>query len=281
MGIKPIFLLAILALAAGALGGDAGLAADRNKGRQTHNGAPGSKPVERRLSSAELGALMMARIGRHFVADSRHAGDEGLPLIFYDRPRPFGLWLCRVNVFTVPDQIVRGDKEMHGEDELELYTKYVIWRRPTAPEPTVQEREAGCAAYRDFKHMFGSPEPGPEQRGPYVADVIFEQVRSGHVTIPLTCEDQRPHSLTGTCNALDILRGLTLKELGGVLTKSQKEGDGVTTYEDQLIFDLKHNKQCCSEELLRMTVTSDQHWARQGGDRADPRSAALVVECHC
>jgi len=33
---------------------------------------------------------------------------------------------------------------------------------------------------------------------------------------------------------------------------------------DQLTFDLKHNSQCCSEELLHMTVTSDQHWGRQG-----------------
>jgi len=281
MGIKPIFLLAILALAAGVLGGDAGIAADRSENRQTRTEPRGSKPAEPRLSSAELGALMMARIGRHFVADSRHAGDEGLPLIFYDRPRPFGLWLCRVNVFMVPDQIVRGDEEANGEDELELYTKYAIWRRPTAPEPSAQEREAGCAAYRDFKHMFGSPNPGPEERGPYVADVIFEQISSGHATIPLTCEDHRPHSLTGTCNALDVLRGLTLKDLGGVETKSEKEGDGVTTYEDQLTFDLKHNSQCCSEELLRMTVTSDQHWARQGGDRADPRSAALEIICLC
>ena len=202
-------------------------------------------------------------------------------MTFYGQPKPFGDWLCRVAVFRVPDKIVRGVEEPEYEDDLVLYEQYAIWRRPTAAPSTGKEEDAACAAYRDFEHMFDAPEPGPQQRGPYVADIIFEQVSSGHVTIPLTCKDNRSYPLTVTCDAVKILRGLTLKELGGVSTKSAKQGDGVITYEDELTFDLKHNTQCCSEELLRMTVTSDQHTATQGGDRADPRSAALEIECIC
>jgi len=285
-GIRPIFLVAIgataiAAFALGVISGGAWIASGRARERESQLAAFSRRSTASQLPSAKLGERLMARVGRHFVADTSDGWEKGVSMTFYGQPKPFGGWLCRVAVFTVPDKIVRGVEEPGYEDDLELREKYAIWRRPTAAPSTDKEEDAACAAYRDFKHMFSAREPGPEQRGPYVADIILEQVSSGHVTIPLTCKGNRSYPLIGTCDAVKILRGLTLKEFDGVSTKSEKRGDGVTTYEDELTFELKHNKQCCSEELLRMTVTSDQHTATQGGDRADPRSAALEIECIC
>ena len=286
MGIRPIFLAAIGALAIGAfaiglISGAAWIAIGKDRDRELQLAAFSQRSTASRLPSAKLGERLMARIGQHFVADTSDHWDKGLSMTFYGQPKPFGDWLCRVVVFRVPDKIVRGVEEPRYEDDLDLSTRYAIWRRPTAAPPTAKEGDVACAAYRDFEHMFDSPVAGPQQRGPYVADVIFEQVSSGHVTIPLTCQDHHAYPLTSACDAVKILRGLTLKELGGVSTKSEKQGDGVITYEDLLTFELKHSTQCCSEELLNMTVTSDQHVGRQGGDKADPRSAALEIECIC
>jgi hypothetical protein len=64
-----------------------------------------------RLSTADLGAVIMARVGRNFVDDYRGApaGENGIT--FYGQPKPYGTWLCRVPVYRIPAKVMTGKLE--------------------------------------------------------------------------------------------------------------------------------------------------------------------------
>jgi len=234
-----------------------------------------SRPVE----SADLGERLMARVGRNFVGDSRRQWPPDIGMTFYSEPKPYGSWLCRVDLVSVPPKIVQGtsDGSDFYDDDIKVFTKYGLWRSPTGPDQSEEAQSAACRAFRKFGTMIYDSTEDSVLRSTYVADVILKQVRVGRPTFPVACVDRRLGSKGRPCDGIQQLRKLLLTDLRGVSTISEKEGPHSYTRVDRLGFrGVRTGKG--EEEVVSLRVTDEQVVSRQSADEADVKSVVVELD---
>lgn len=243
------------------------------KSREVSLGGPLSAHALERSSTGELGMALLARVGARLVADDRvGAAEQGLR--FFDTPKPYGEWLCRVNAYSVPAKIVTGKLAYPQDfwaDDLSVKRLYGIWRRPTVA-PRSRSRDKACAAYRDFGHLFVEEGVLAASRGAYLLDVLLTDAAAGRLPFPATCASLDDGGQTRPCDARAVLRGRSLKDLGRVEQLDEKEFEHEIRWSDRLT--LRGDSR---DVLIDIEVVSDQHFGRQSADEADVRSIAVAV----
>jgi hypothetical protein len=210
----------------------------------------------------ELGAELMGQVGRHFIADSR--GPEGIVsgIYFFDTPKPYGLWLCRVNAYRVARKVITGKLERPQdwwEDELALQRRYGTWRRPTPPEAPAGMRKRACAGFRDFDNTFGADEGAEPERAAYLLDTILGDARApSPFRYPISCTTLRMHSeLEAKCDSKSVLRRLSLRRLRHAKTLSFTHEPRLGISRDELSV-----ASSAASTSVRLIVDSEQHWGR-------------------
>ncbi|HEX6374109.1 MAG TPA: hypothetical protein VFZ91_00140 [Allosphingosinicella sp.] len=233
----------------------------------------GAETDLRAMPPAELGARLMARVGRGFVASTT----EEDAVTFYDRPKPYGAWLCRANTYSFPRKVVTGRLQRpqeRWEDDLAVERRYGIWRRPSAADG---DRDRACAAFRDFGNMFVSEgvDGADPERAPYLLETVIAAARaSGRLPFPLTCHRYGRHDAEGgACDGRAILRGLSLERLRRSKTLAFAHGENFGTSRDQLSLAAGP-----PHSGLVVTIVSEQHWGRHSIAEGEVRSVHVAVE---
>jgi hypothetical protein len=176
-----------------------------------------------------LGRELMGRVGDRFVHDTRRPGSSLANGVgFFDQPKPYGSWLCRVNLYYVHPRIVAGkaarDKDF-WDDDLEVRRLYGVWKRPTAPDDPKLDRDAACARYDDFDHLFSEDDLLAAERGVYLLDVASQAARTGKPPFALTCVDQRRKYAGEPCDGLPVLAAADLKKIRQVADTHERRDD--------------------------------------------------------
>lgn len=185
-------------------------------------------------SPDERAARLMSRIGKHFVADNRHGqplGSDGVT--FYEQPTPVGGSLCRIGTYTLARHVVASTPD----NVVQAGERFGIWKRPTAPDQPAPASQKACTAYRDFDHLIRADSPTAAMRGAYLLDALIATAQSGRLDIPHSCEDTtQPGQADGRapCDAIALLKRMTVKQLGDVTSHSRKDGQGSSIFDDEL-----------------------------------------------
>ncbi len=231
------------------------------------------------IPPGELGARLMARIGRRFVASNAWPGG----VTFYDQPKPFGSWTCRVNAYSVPNNVVTGRLERPEDrwaDDLEVETRYAVWRRPSAPDPPDAARHKACAAFRDFGSSFSAD--GPETADPERASFLLEAVivaarRGGKPAFPLSCRRGGKHDAESRpCDGRAILSSLSLRRLRRSETLSFAYNPESGASRDRL--SLAGAPPPGRPEPVTLTIASDQRWGRHSISQGEVKAVEVDVE---
>jgi hypothetical protein len=250
-------------------------------GRLTMRGtAETPVPSERdvkQLSTAELGARLMARIGANFVADTRSEPRSRSALTFFDTPKPFGDWLCRVNAYSIDPKIVTGASTSEPGswgDDLRFETLYVMWRRPTA-SVSASRRDQACAHWRDFQKLIRGEDGIAVERGAYVLDKALTALRNGRADFPIACKDIRTYHEEKPCDGRAVLRSLSLRQLGEVKTGAEKDVEGGTQRADELSY--MTIRPDGVDEYVDLEIINVQHFGKQSAFEGDVSSIRIVL----
>lgn len=176
--------------------------------------------------AAKLGAELMRRVGARFVGlDVRYN-------MFFDTPKPFGASLCRVNVYSIPENIARSSKPTRDQDfladDLTSATRYAIWTSPSRPNPSDADGRKACAGYRDFSHTFSADDATfSAERSALIFEVLLSIVRGEtKAPFPLNCQVVYSPKEIKTCDARAVLQRFALNDLTQVRDESKDEGVG-------------------------------------------------------
>lgn len=216
----------------------------------------------------------MGRVGQRLVAAEQRP--EGVR--FYDQPKPYGHWLCRVNVYWVPQKIVTGE-EVRGQDwwadDLSVQRRYGIWRRPSAGGSSDEARHKACVGFKAFDTTFeaaGDP-PEPERAVFLLERLIMAARAGGPLPFPVMCRRWAKHGETPQrCDGMAILRGVSLRDLGYAKVISFDHGKKFGSSRDELRIGSR------AHEDVTLTVDSRQHWGRHSIAEGEVRSVAVVVD---
>lgn len=230
--------------------------------------------VVRPSGDSDLAAQTLAKVAKGFVAQRRV---PGAGITFFDQPKPYGHWLCRVNAFYVPEKVLTGklvQKQDWWADDLSEERRFGIWRRPAQGAAGDAERHNACARFRDFDHTFTVRDSGDPERGVFLLDSIITQVRSGNVRLPLSCTIIDQHGHPATCEAGRALRSVRLQSLRQVEAVSEEEIDHGLKHVDRLTLEAEPD----SLTFVLLTVTSEQRFGKQSASEGDLKSVDVVVE---
>jgi len=227
------------------------------------------------VRSAELGSRIMARVGKDFVAYRRSAGSG---ITFYDRPKPFDSWLCRVNAFYVPEKVLTGAikrTQDRWEDNLSVETLYGVWKKPSLGRAGPDsERHQACARFNDFDHLISERGELSIDRGVYLFDRILSDAKSGGFPPNLSC-NRAVVTSSGiseqACDATAFLRSLTLSDLARVERVSNEVK--AKRLVDQLWLRAR------GTDLRAIVITSDEKpYDPRNIDDRDIRSVEITIE---
>ena len=234
------------------------------------------------LPTRDLGEELMGRIGGQFIADTRGGRRLASGIYFFDTPKPYSLWLCRVNAYRIAPKVITGKLELSQdwwEDPLTLQRRYGIWRRPTAPEAPDGMRERACAAFRDFDNTFGADEEAEPERAAYLLDTILTDAQAQSAfRYPISCTTLRLHSEVGAkCDSKSVLRRLSLRRLRHAKTLS-------FTHEPRrgISRDVLGVASSAASTSVRLIVDSEQHWGRHGISEGEVKAVEVqeMLEGH-
>lgn len=158
------------------------------------------------LSTADFGAVLLTRVARSFVGDSRHTSSPDSGIAFYTQPLPYASILCRVDLVSVPARIVQ---DMTGTtekfvDDIAIERAYAVWRNPVELDRTGGDRDTACAEWRDFETLIRG-EPGIfAERTLYLLESASIRARSGKPGFAITCVNRDGQSAT-QCDGLKLL----------------------------------------------------------------------------
>jgi hypothetical protein len=227
------------------------------------------------LNTADLGAMLMARVGRNFVADSRKEWPAKHGVNFYAAPKPYGSWLCRVDVVSIAGKIVMSEVEGSAnrwDDDIDIKTGYGTWTSPTNPS---EDRDKGCSEYREFNELFFVDEKIDPLRAAFLLDTLISDARQKATKYPIQCWDavEDIRDKPKPCDGNATLAALALSHLGSAQSRSETEMSKSKMREDELFFRLDSK----SEHPLVMTVnvTSEQHYGKQSSSEADIRAVTI------
>ncbi|MEG3143319.1 hypothetical protein U1839_01515 [Sphingomonas sp. RT2P30] len=225
MRSRPLVLLVVAIAAALAIGW---------WGWQTGRiGAP-TRVARDNPSSDERAARLMPRIDKHFVADNRHGQPRGPDgVTFYEQPTLVGGSLCRIGTYTLAAHVVANTPD----NDVKVGERFGIWKRPTSPDQPAPAGQKACAAYRDFDHMIRADSPSAAMRGADLLDAMIARAQSGRLDVPHSCQDttqaKRPDD-SAPCDAIALLKRMTVKQLGDVASHSRKDAQGSSIFDDEL-----------------------------------------------
>ncbi len=275
----PVPLLIAVAFLAGIAGG---LAFAHFKGTAPPGSSRGLDDGLRRLPTDELAAELMGRVGRRMVADDRGRSDLEYGIVFYDTPKPYDRWLCRVNAYAIPPKVIAGKMRRPQEwwdDDLGLVRRYAIWHRPTAPEPPEGARDRACAAWRDFANTFVTAEGGEPARASYLLDSIITDARaSPALRYPASCLSHRRHSELPPrpCDATSVLSRLSLQRLRYAKTMPFIHNPDRGISRDELTI-LADGPAWTSPADVILTVDSEQQWGRHSSAEGEVKAVSIDV----
>jgi hypothetical protein len=228
----------------------------------------------RTLGGPDERTQVLAKVARDFVAQHRIPGRG---ITFFDQPKPYGDWLCRVNSFYVPEKVLTGKLVLQKDwwdDDLSETRLFGIWRRPTQGPGTDAARHKACAAFRDFDHAFTVQGSGDPDRGVFLLDNVISQLHSGKLTIPLSCTDTDQRGRPATCDAERVLRPDALHELRQVEAVSEQEIDHGMRRTDRLTLSAAPD----SLTFVVLTVVSEQRFGKQSASEGDVKSVKVEIE---
>lgn len=225
-----------------------------------------------------IGVSLLRRVAEGFVASRASAGGD----VFYDRPLPYGHWLCRTNAYFVPRKVVTGRLEQpqdRWEDPLVIRVRYGVWRRPLGRDFS-DAREKACAKFRDFENTFtteGGEHDDPE-RAAFMADAVATAARApGPLAFPVACrrfDEYGPRE--EACDGRSILRGVSARRLRHARGVSFKHGETFGESVDELTLSAPPPPQ--GEAWLVLVVAARQHWGRDSASEGEVRSVEVRVE---
>lgn len=218
----------------------------------------------------------MAKVAEKFVA---RADQNGPGAVFYDRPLPYGEWLCRVNAYRIHPTILTGEIKLKQDawaDPLLVERMYGIWTRPTAGRPKDGAREAACARYRDFTHLFSEEGLLVAERSAYLLDTLLTDARLERPRFKSDCLARDGLNLL-PCDPIALLRSRSLKDLYQAKAISQQDMPGGTRYTDELTLEMP-KRSGRHYAMLTITLVSEQTFGKHSV--ADPalKSAGLMNE---
>lgn len=228
-------------------------------------------------SSSQLGRETLGKIGNKLVAHRRTLGGG---IVFYDQPKPYGSWLCRVNRYSVPEKTLTGLNVLpqdHWDDDLEMTREYGVWRKPSLGQGNDTDRDVACLAYRDFDHLFRAADSADPERAAFLLDRILTEFGSGKPTIPVTC---RYVSGAGEskCDGREVLRSLKLGDLGKIESVSEREVPNGAVHVDLLSVSYPIKDKLTFTQL---SVTSEQHYGTQSSAEGELKSVEVVINEEC
>ena len=228
-------------------------------------------------SSSQLGAQILGKVGGLSVA---HRRVNGQGVVFYDQPKPYGDWLCRVNRYFVPEKTLTGKTELPQDwwaDDLAIEREYGIWRRPTLGRASDSARHKACQPYRDFDHLFSASESADPERAAFLLDSILTNLRSDELRIPITCDRFTKDGTKASCDGAEILRSVSLDDLRRIETMAEREIDHGMLRTDRLGLEGgAHLKSMHS--VLELVVESEQRFGKDSASEGELRSVRVVVE---
>lgn len=235
--------------------------------------------------AAKLGADLMSRVGRRFVA-SYSDGNIAHGVTFYDMPKPFDRALCRVNTYRIPPKVVAGawpkDGEAFWDDDVEVGIAYTAWTSPSHPDGNEQRAKAACAAFRDFGNTFISDDKLYPERGPALLDILLKIARSGErAPFAIDCiyiDSPDPRAKGRPCDGRAILRQWSLKQLRQVMAQPRRDENGGYAHQDMLIM-----ATASFRDVHSISVESWEPALFRMTSPTDIRRATVIVgkECTC
>jgi hypothetical protein len=223
--------------------------------------------------SSDLGARALAKVSKDFVAYRRTS--DGIT--FFDHPKPYGAWLCRVNSYFVPQQVLTAkivQQQDPWTDNLDVRRRFGVWRRPSLGPASDAAGQKACAEFRDFDHLFGVDGSADPERGPYILDRLLTLLSSGKLNIPLSCLTVDARGQPSNCNARTVLKSLSLKNLESVDVASEQQFDGGARHTDTLWM---HPDGRMRTYPLGVEIVSDQHFGKQSIAEGDIRSVKVII----
>lgn len=191
--------------------------------------------------AGKLGADLMSRVGRRFVA-SYHDGHIEDGVTFYDRPKPYDSALCRVNVYSIRPKAITGNWPNSGQDfwddDMTVERAYAFWTSPSAPENNDRKAMEACGAYRDFQNTFITDDERSPERGPILLDILLKIAKSGArapFAIDCTYMDSPDPEKGRPCDSRAILRRWSLRQLRQVMTTPGEQDRNGRKHRDALI----------------------------------------------
>lgn len=229
-----------------------------------------------RGSSAQLGATVLSKVSSHFVA---HRREKGGGIVFYDQPKPYGDWLCRVNRYFVPEKTLTGKMALEQDwwaDDLEVAREYGVWRRPTLGHLSDAERDRACHAYRNFDHLYTASNSGDPERAAYLMDRILTDLHANKLKVPVSCEHVFGNGEIARCDGMTILRSMTLNDLSNIEPVSEHGLSNGMRRVDRLLLASELSGQ--HPTLRQLLVESEQRYGEQSAIEPELVSIRFVLE---
>jgi hypothetical protein len=220
-------------------------------------GAPKSAVDMQKLSTSELGGLLMSRVGQRFIRDSRREYPVHAGVAFFDIPKPYLGSLCRVDRFEVSPNMVKDQRvrdNHYWDDNLKIERFYFAWKGLETPDGTAADREKGCAKHKDFENLLNEETPYSAGRAFELMNTATAQARINDIAFSLSCNGAADNA----CRAL--LRSINLKALRHVETISQVEGYQEMVFTD--VITVVRPEMSPGRWTLRLTARSRTSTAR-------------------
>lgn len=245
---------------------------------RSHEGKAEANPERKKSARYEAPSQDdRARFGR--LADTFVAKRQlyGGAVAYYTQPKPYGSWLCRVDVVTLPGWIAAGRSKPESEfweDDLDVRRFYGAWRSPRENE-TANRMEA-CRGFRRFEGLFLAEGSTSPERYIYLLDQLLLDLANDGSAGKVTCLDKRKSQSGVACNAKDLLGEVSIYTPFSAATRASREVAGGQIYSDSLSFDFGDVGD--HPAMLTIEFESKQTFGKQSSAEADIESAKIVVE---
>lgn len=247
-------------------------------------GSPGpngrANAEQARAGAANFEALTQSdhaafgRFGKTLIASAgRYEGAK----VYYAQPKPYGGWICRVDVISLPGWIVEDRPKPEAkfwEDDIAVSTLYAAWRSPQVNPDA--DRMAACKDFRQFDRLFYAGEGNNPERDIYVLDQLLSAIAKGSPAFKLTCVDKRDAADGRPCDPAKVLHGITIQSPFSAASKGERKVSGGQIHFDTLRFDFGREHGHPVE--LAIEFESKQTYGKQSNSEGDIISARITLE---
>jgi hypothetical protein len=235
-------------------------------------------------STFDLGRLMMARIAKSFVADSRSQYPSRLGITFFASPRPFGDFLCSVDVYNFNQRIVHGsalDVPQYWDGGLDIATQFGLNSELDATRKNLSDFR--CLGYKDFKHLIYGVDGGVVERGVRLLALAKRQELDRSAAFKISCLDGRPEpeKAPANCDGAALLRETNLKQIRRVYVDRENKDRTGADHVD--IIDMIPTPGGClgGADTLMFVISSRETYGRQSSSAGDIREVYVERDHIC